>query len=108
MLSPISSAAPLSDHEVKMTLHSSPRKLKFNEQTKVKSNGDEMNSVPINTAKQASLTGKVHEPEGAKKGHSRKGTRQEWVEGKDTSGFFTMDYHWVRRRRPIHNKSIRP
>uniref|UniRef100_M1BQK7 Uncharacterized protein n=1 Tax=Solanum tuberosum TaxID=4113 RepID=M1BQK7_SOLTU len=49
--------------------------------------------------------GKEHEGEVI---HARKGTRQEWVEGKDTSDFFTMDYHWVRRRRPIHNKSIRP
>ncbi|XP_060215045.1 uncharacterized protein LOC132641923 [Lycium barbarum] len=108
MLYPFSSAAPLLDHEVKVTIPSSPRKLKFNEQPNVQSNGDKMNLVPFNTAKQASLTGKEHEPEGAKWVHARKGTRQEWIEEKDTSEFFTMDYHWVRRRRPIHNKSIRP
>ncbi|XP_050225592.1 uncharacterized protein LOC126675061 isoform X2 [Mercurialis annua] len=34
------------------------------------------------------------------------GTRQEWVERADTSEFFTMDYSRVRRRRPIHNKSL--
>lgn len=33
------------------------------------------------------------------------GTRQEWMEGEDTSEFFTMDYSKVRRRLPIHNKS---
>lgn len=36
-----------------------------------------------------------------------KGTWQEWIEGnKDTSEFFTMDYSHVKRRRPIHNKSV--
>lgn len=34
------------------------------------------------------------------------GTRQEWVEGGDTSQYFTMDYSHVKRRRPIHNKSL--
>ncbi|XP_011009465.1 PREDICTED: probable root meristem growth factor 8 isoform X3 [Populus euphratica] len=34
------------------------------------------------------------------------GTWREWVEGTDTSHFFTMDYSRVRRRRPIHNKSL--
>ncbi|XP_010320835.1 uncharacterized protein [Solanum lycopersicum] len=105
MLFPFSHAAPtLLDHEGKMTLPSSPRKLKFNEMpNQVKSNGNQMNLVPLNTAQ---LTGKEHEA--AEMVNARKGTRQEWVEGKDTSEFFTMDYHWVRRRRPIHNKSVRP
>ena len=49
---------------------------------------------------------------GGEKGHihasSSRGTRQEWVEGSDVnvSQFFTMDYSHVRRRRPIHNKSL--
>ncbi|KAJ0038129.1 hypothetical protein Pint_23444 [Pistacia integerrima] len=38
--------------------------------------------------------------------HGGKGTRQEWVEGTDTSQYFTMDYSHVKRRRPIHNKSL--
>ncbi|XP_019257919.1 PREDICTED: uncharacterized protein LOC109236163 isoform X2 [Nicotiana attenuata] len=109
MLSSFSFAAPLIDHEMKMTLSSSPRKLKLNEQPNVKSKGDPNHLVPFNTAKQALLPGKEHEQDQAAiMVHARKGTRQEWVEGKDTSDFFTMDYHWVRRRRPIHNKSIRP
>lgn len=35
-------------------------------------------------------------------------TWREWVEaeGSDTSQYFTMDYSHVRRRRPIHNKSL--
>lgn len=32
-----------------------------------------------------------------------KGTRQEWMEEEVA---FTMDYHRVRRRRPIHNKQV--
>ncbi|XAR65318.1 hypothetical protein NMG60_11009403 [Bertholletia excelsa] len=45
--------------------------------------------------------------EGGTKAPGRRGTRQEWVEeGPDASLFFTMDYSKVRRRRPIHNKSI--
>ncbi|XP_050372171.1 uncharacterized protein LOC126790079 [Argentina anserina] len=41
---------------------------------------------------------------------SSSGTWQEWTEGddEDTSAFFTMDYSKVRRRRPIHNKSLKP
>ncbi|KAL5725753.1 hypothetical protein ACHQM5_008864 [Ranunculus cassubicifolius] len=35
----------------------------------------------------------------------RDGTRQKWVEGHMWQ-YFTMDYSRVRRRRPIHNKSI--
>ncbi|KAM4121324.1 hypothetical protein ACJW30_03G199600 [Castanea mollissima] len=36
-----------------------------------------------------------------------KGTWREWVErGADESEFYTMDYSSVRRRRPIHNKSM--
>ncbi|XP_009628025.1 uncharacterized protein LOC107812766 isoform X2 [Nicotiana tabacum] len=108
MLSSFSFATPLLDHEMKTTLSSSPRKLKLNEQPNVKSKGDQKHLVPFNTANQVSLPGKEHEQEAAKMVKARKGTRQEWVEGKDTSDFFTMDYHWVRRRRPIHNKSIRP
>ena len=34
------------------------------------------------------------------------GTMQEWMERADLSQFFTMDYSQVRRRRPIHNKSL--
>jgi hypothetical protein len=38
---------------------------------------------------------------------SRRSTWQEWMdEGADTSEFHTMDYSLVRRRRPVHNKSM--
>lgn len=35
-----------------------------------------------------------------------RGTRQEWLEGPDTSLYYTMDYANVQRRRPIHNKAL--
>ncbi|GKV50326.1 hypothetical protein SLEP1_g57036 [Rubroshorea leprosula] len=38
--------------------------------------------------------------------HGSGGTREEWAEGADSSQFFTMDYSHVRRRQPIHNKSL--
>ncbi|KAF5745341.1 hypothetical protein HS088_TW07G00925 [Tripterygium wilfordii] len=39
--------------------------------------------------------------------HGSKGTWKEWMEGStDASHFFTMDYTHVKRRRPIHNKSL--
>ncbi|KAH7516141.1 hypothetical protein FEM48_Zijuj10G0103600 [Ziziphus jujuba var. spinosa] len=41
--------------------------------------------------------------------HGNRGTRQEWMEGSDgtdPSLFFTMDYSHVKRRSPIHNKSL--
>ncbi|PON79777.1 hypothetical protein PanWU01x14_010090 [Parasponia andersonii] len=39
--------------------------------------------------------------------HGSRGTLQEeWAEGTDASNFFTMDYAKVKRRRPIHNKSV--
>ncbi|KAK9934948.1 hypothetical protein M0R45_022069 [Rubus argutus] len=54
----------------------------------------------------------IHKQEGGAEvvHRSRSGTRQEWMEGddEDTSAFFTMDYSKVRRRRPIHNKSLKP
>ncbi|CAL0315267.1 unnamed protein product [Lupinus luteus] len=32
-----------------------------------------------------------------------KNSKQEWMEGDNPSKFFTMDYHNVRKRPPIHN-----
>jgi hypothetical protein len=38
---------------------------------------------------------------------SRGSTWQEWMDERaDTSEFYTMDYSQVRRRRPVHNKSM--
>lgn len=57
------------------------------------------------------LIHKEEEEEGVEVKHrSSSGTWQEWMESddEDTSAFFTMDYSKVRRRRPIHNKSLKP
>ncbi|XP_030514564.1 protein GOLVEN 6-like isoform X2 [Rhodamnia argentea] len=39
-------------------------------------------------------------------GKDKRGTWREWGEGTDPTQYFTMDYSQVRRRRPIHNKSL--
>nr|GMD25580.1 probable root meristem growth factor 8 [Ipomoea batatas]GMD51992.1 probable root meristem growth factor 8 [Ipomoea batatas] len=90
-----------------------PRKLKLtNDAATVKSYGDDSHYHPTTVNKQeVALSGeKRHGREGKVGRHARKGTRQEWMEGSDRdtdmSEFYTMDYHWVRRRRPIHNKSF--
>ncbi|KAL1556602.1 hypothetical protein AAHA92_12200 [Salvia divinorum] len=36
----------------------------------------------------------------------KRGTWREWVESPNKSEYFTMDYSWVRRRRPIHNNQM--
>ncbi|XP_042500541.1 protein GOLVEN 6-like [Macadamia integrifolia] len=38
--------------------------------------------------------------------NGKEGTRQIWMERKDMWQFFTMDYSHVRRRQPVHNKSL--
>lgn len=57
------------------------------------------------------MTGKAYQKEKARVHEtgtgSGRGTRQEWVDsGADISQYFTMDYSNVRRRSPIHNKSL--
>nr|GMD27385.1 probable root meristem growth factor 8 [Ipomoea batatas] len=84
-----------------------PRKLKLtNDVGTVKSYGDDTHYHPTTVNKQEVALSEKR----LGRGHARKGTRQEWMEGSDrdtvTSEFYTMDYHWVRRRRPIHNKSF--
>lgn len=53
---------------------------------------------------------KQHEKEENVMNRAGKGTLRssEWDEDEDLkkSEYFTMDYGWVRRRRPIHNKKI--
>ncbi|KAL3501542.1 hypothetical protein ACH5RR_035991, partial [Cinchona calisaya] len=78
------------------------RKLKLHDdEANVKTVGNK-HYIPYNMQEEA-LPDKLHHKE-AKMVHARKGTRQEWMEGADTSQFFTMDYVPVRRRRPINNK----
>ncbi|GMI87568.1 root meristem growth factor 8, GOLVEN 6 [Hibiscus trionum] len=75
-----------------------PRKIRF---TEVKVN--EAHHSVSNTKQKEHVSGKKQ----AALVHGGRGTRQEWVEsGADISRYFTMDYSHVRRRRPIHNKSL--
>ncbi|XP_034700322.1 probable root meristem growth factor 8 isoform X2 [Vitis riparia] len=78
-----------------------PRKLRL---IQVKRDG-EKDSMSQHHKKKADFSGKPCDKEpGLRRG--RGGTMKEWMEGADMSQFFTMDYSHVRRRRPIHNKSV--
>ncbi|XP_074338627.1 uncharacterized protein LOC141676810 isoform X2 [Apium graveolens] len=83
-----------------------PRKLRPRKGHEVSINKD-YNGGHQDMAKQDAFSGK--EPKnGAKKRQASIETWREWMEaeGSDTSQYFTMDYSRVRRRRPIHNKSL--
>ncbi|KAK4381509.1 hypothetical protein Sango_2960700 [Sesamum angolense] len=78
-------------HQEHFTLLSLPRKLNLHEEAAVgKKRQDE---------KEENM--RVHDEQAA-----GGGTWREWVESPRRSEYFTMDYAWVRRRRPIHNKKI--
>ncbi|XP_061989876.1 uncharacterized protein LOC133708432 [Rosa rugosa] len=98
--------------------HALPRKLRLTEIEATVVGQEGQDSAP-NHKKQpkqnvlaAGTKPLIHkEEEGVEVKHrSSSGTWQEWMESndEDTSAFFTMDYSKVRRRRPIHNKSLKP
>ncbi|XP_004297198.1 PREDICTED: uncharacterized protein LOC101298991 isoform X2 [Fragaria vesca subsp. vesca] len=100
-------------------LHALPRKLRLAEIEATVVGQEIQDSAPNHKQQQkqnvlaAGAKPLIHEEEeGAEVMHrsSSSGTWQEWREGDadDTSVFFTMDYSQVRRRRPIHNKSLKP
>ncbi|KAI5574090.1 hypothetical protein POPTR_010G138001v4 [Populus trichocarpa] len=86
-----------------------PRKLRVlldQEAAQVKSYAAR-SSTSLNKQKGDNAPGKAyHKEQNGVHGGRPAGTWREWVEGTDTSHFFTMDYTQVRRRRPIHNKSL--
>ncbi|XP_011070896.1 uncharacterized protein LOC105156464 [Sesamum indicum] len=99
-------------HQEHFTLPSLPRKLNLQEEAAVKKSfADDDDHL---------LRKKLMEASSGKKRHNEKeenmmvhdeqaagrGTWREWVESPRRSEYFTMDYAWVRRRRPIHNKKI--
>ncbi|XVE74401.1 hypothetical protein DITRI_Ditri12bG0014000 [Diplodiscus trichospermus] len=99
-----------SSHEKAKAVQSSPpmlpRKLKFTEEVAVEGNGSAQHSIS-KTKQKEDVSGKEAYQKEEATMHGSRGTRQEWVEGgPDISQFFTMDYSHVRRRRPIHNKSL--
>ncbi|KAJ4838504.1 hypothetical protein Tsubulata_030464 [Turnera subulata] len=83
-----------------------PRKLRLFENVAVKAHAADQGFTSFNKQKQ-DVSGKAdHKQQNVMHGGKAAGTWHEWVEGTDTSQFFTMDYSHVRRRRPIHNKSL--
>ncbi|KAL2546593.1 uncharacterized protein Fot_15826 [Forsythia ovata] len=93
------------NHAQFSTIPSLPRKFKLKEEANVKSTAAGKDFVPYTKPMDASSGNKLH----LKKDnlmHAAKGTWREWVEGDNKSEYFTMDYTWVRRRRPIHNKQV--
>ncbi|XP_022775752.1 probable root meristem growth factor 8 [Durio zibethinus] len=82
-----------------------PRKLRFTEEVTEKRN-EAQHSIS-NTKQKDDVSGKTYQKKEATV-HGSRGTRQQWMEegGPDISQYFTMDYSQVKRRRPIHNKSL--
>ncbi|KAH6802156.1 root meristem growth factor [Perilla frutescens var. frutescens] len=85
-----------------LTLPLLPRKLKLQEEVK-SSSADK--DIMLQKLLEASAGPKKVEKDDVVINHAAKrGTWREWVERPNKSEYFTMDYAWVRRRRPIHNK----
>ncbi|KAJ8774502.1 hypothetical protein K2173_016948 [Erythroxylum novogranatense] len=93
--------------ELKLSVPTLPRKLRLLEEvTNVNDNGGH-DTLAYKKQKGDTSGDRKHQKENQKLRSERKGTWQEWIEStSDKSQFFTMDYSHVRRRRPIHNKSI--
>ncbi|KAL4363644.1 hypothetical protein GQ457_04G010720 [Hibiscus cannabinus] len=71
-----------------------PRKLRFSEEQAFKGKVAVAQHSISSTKKKEAVSGKAKQKE--------QGRRPEWGE----EDYFTMDYSHVRRRRPIHNKSL--
>ncbi|KAL7110429.1 hypothetical protein ACP275_05G025400 [Erythranthe tilingii] len=87
-------------HQAKLTLHLLPRKLKLQEEpsSSVKSLGD--NRVMPQEKSMEASSGKKENTKKEENVVNKK------AGGKGASEYLTVDYNWVRRRRPIHNKQI--
>ncbi|XP_056166214.1 uncharacterized protein LOC115666024 isoform X2 [Syzygium oleosum] len=85
----------------------SPRKLRLFEQVTIKGRDDEVSTAAQRQKEDRSGGVGVHGSEpSTMHGKDKRGTWREWAEGTDPTQYFTMDYSNVRRRRPIHNKSL--
>ncbi|KAJ6891344.1 root meristem growth factor 8 [Populus alba x Populus x berolinensis] len=96
------------DDRIKFSVPTLPRKLRvlLDQEVAVKSYAAR-SSTSLHKQKGDNAPGKAyHKEQNGVHGGRPAGTWREWVEGTDTSHFFTMDYTQVRRRRPIHNKSL--
>ncbi|XP_020214008.1 probable root meristem growth factor 8 [Cajanus cajan] len=87
---------------MKLSLPTVPRRLRFNEKVK---EDDEAKDHASHKQENSFAEGKQYDRK-QNMVHGKKGTRQEWMEVDDPSQYFTMDYTQVRRRRPIHNKKL--
>ncbi|GFP87282.1 hypothetical protein PHJA_000871900 [Phtheirospermum japonicum] len=76
-----------------------PRKLKL--QQDIGTSFDDKDIVPRDKLIEASSENKTES-----ENLVHKGTWREWVEAPNKSDYFTMDYAWLKRRHPIHNKHI--
>ncbi|KAH7839143.1 hypothetical protein Vadar_000373 [Vaccinium darrowii] len=81
-----------------------PRKLRLLEEVKV--NGGVKEDLSSYNKLRGSFSGKQHRKESGSVHARGSGTMQEWMEEIDPSHYFSMDYSHVKRRRPIHNKSL--
>ncbi|GER40589.1 18S pre-ribosomal assembly protein gar2-related [Striga asiatica] len=81
-----------------------PRKLKVQQDTSL---NDKDNIVPGKKLMEASSENKLEAENEEKVVHKYEATSKgEWVDGPNKSEYYTMDYNWLKRRRPIHNKHI--
>ncbi|XP_047965559.1 protein GOLVEN 6-like [Salvia hispanica] len=85
-------------------LVSLPRKLKLLEVANVESSA--YNGIMLRKRLLEGSAGKKRIGKEEEVMTTKRGTWREWVESPNKSEYFTMDYSWVRRRRPIHNKQI--
>ncbi|KAL2559149.1 putative root meristem growth factor 8 [Forsythia ovata] len=94
---------------VELNLLPLPRKLKLNEEGIAKSVEEKYFGLYKRNMEASSSTpgNKLHQKE-KNLMHPGKGTWKKWTDhqGAKKSEYFTMDYGWVRRRRPIHNKHV--
>ncbi|KAF3431633.1 hypothetical protein FNV43_RR26364 [Rhamnella rubrinervis] len=81
------------------------RKLRFTQDLTVVVGREGSDMITSNKEQKENLQGKADDKEHVMM-HGNRGTRQELVEVTDPSMFFTMDYSQVKRRPPIHNKSL--
>ncbi|KAF8039191.1 hypothetical protein BT93_B1674 [Corymbia citriodora subsp. variegata] len=86
----------------------SPRKLGLFEQVTIKGRDKEVSPAQQKWKedKSGGEGARGREPATTTLGKGKRGTWREWAEGADSTHYFTMDYSQVRRRRPIHNKSL--
>ncbi|KAK4423659.1 hypothetical protein Salat_1948800 [Sesamum alatum] len=98
-------------HQEQFIFPSLPRKLNLQEEAAVKKSLGNDEDLLVRKKLMEAPSGKKRHENMVVHHHddqqtAGKGTWREWIESPKRSEYFTMDYAWVRRRRPIHNKKI--